>query len=145
MKVYLIGCLLGLLIVVAILYFNGVTFPTQLFTSISSSTKPSYWVGTWTSDGGAIVDSDGNYQSHYSDNPITFTFNSKTMTVHVNLGSIGIEFDKEWAIIPDGSGVTFYDLNGETVSILAPDGKWYSKDLNTGRVSEVGMILKHIR
>ena len=108
----------------------------------TSSTNPSYWVGTWTSDGGQIVDSEGNYRSHKSNNPITFTFNSNTMTVHVNLK--GIEYDKEWAIIPDGSGVAFFDINGETVSILAPDGKWYCKDLNTGRVSAAGMILRHI-
>ena len=125
------------------LYSEVLSDSNDSYTS-TSSTNPSYWVGTWTSDGGQSVDREGNYRSHKSDNPITFTFNSNTMTVHVNLGSMDVEYDKEWAIIPDGSGVTFFDINGETVSILAPDGKWYHKDLNTGRVSEVGMILRHI-
>jgi len=88
----------------------------------------SYWDGTWSSPEGKMV----------------YTFNSATRRVHVSLLN-GIEYDKDYEMIPDGSGICFYEYNGECVSIINPKGDLYSKNLSTGIVQEVGIKLIHTK
>lgn len=128
--IFTILFIVGIGIVGGIVYggYKFFGFDKEEYLSNNNPPQPdiSYWNGTWSTPEGIME----------------YTFNSATMKVHVRLLN-GVEYDKDYAMIPDGSGVCFYDYSGESVSIVNKDGELYRKNLTTGVVTEVGIKLIH--
>lgn len=136
---YIIGILCAIIIIpLSLSLFN--TSDNYSLDSLESK-NPQYWEGKWTIS--KIQRPNGEWESFKDDK--SFTFDASTMKVHiVTLG--GIEMDREWAVIPDGSGVAFkmgvtHDAN-RYVQIIDKDGHWYSRNIDTQELEDCGMILE---
>lgn len=113
--------------------------------SYSESIDPKYWEGKWVlsefrTNNGEWIPRPNSEKS--------LTFDATTMRVQI-VASGGIEINKDWDVIPDGSGVAFkMGVTEEArrwVQILAPNGFMYSKNLDTGELVQDPFRYKHVK
>lgn len=111
----------------------------------SESQDPKYWEGKWVLTEFRLTNGEWSTRPN-SDKSLTF--DAATMRVKIVV-SEGVEINKDWDVIPDGSGVAF--KMGVTtdakrwVQILAPNGFMYSKNLDTGELIQDPFRYEHIK